>query len=303
MGIELEEKLYIEHKLKLAGDYEAQGKHLHAIQIYTALLNQYPLLIEACFSLAEIYQQSDKINAAVGIISSMIEKDFENIEKRMYAGQFYLKNSMWSEAIDVLEIVMAEEKSYVSYLRGFAYYQLKDYELSKINFLNYVIRESDNSLKQEGYLFLAKNCIELNDFQSAVNFLKKIETTYSSYWEFQYLSAVVYQNLGMMEHALTNIEKAIKLNSKNPDIFALAGQLQLRQGDYKKAERRFHKCIELKKDISPEIYTGLAEACLKSDKMEDALIYYDTALKLDPKNSAALRGKIAAEYKLKNGIS
>jgi tetratricopeptide (TPR) repeat protein len=232
----------------------------------------------------------------------MIENDIENIEKRMYAGQYFIKYAMWNEALDVLEYVMAEEESYVSYLRGFAYYQLKDYELSKINFLNFVIRESDNSLKHEGFLFLAKDCIELKDYKSAENYLNKIETTYSSYWEFQYLSALVFQNIGMLEHALTCVEKALKLNSKNPEIFALAGQLQLRQGDYKKAERRFHKCIELKEDLSSDIYTGLAEACLKSDKMKDALAYYDTALKLDPENRAALKGKAAVEYKLKNNM-
>lgn len=298
----MEEKLIIEHKLKLAEDFEAQGKQLHAIQIYSSLLDKYPLLMEACFSLAEIYQRCDNINAASEIISSMIESDSESIEKRMYAGQFYLKYAMWNEAIDVLEYIMVEEESYVSYLRGFAYYQLGDYELSKLNFLNYVVRESDNSLKHEGYLFLAKISIELKDFQAAENFLKKIENTYSSHWEFHYLSAVVYQNNGMLEHAITKIEKAVKLNSKNPEVFALAGQLQLKHGNYKNAERRFLKCIELKEYLSSEVYTGLAEACLNSNKMKDALAYYDTALKLDPDNGTALKGKATAEYKIKNGI-
>ncbi|QQS37048.1 MAG: tetratricopeptide repeat protein [Ignavibacteriales bacterium] len=296
----MEEKLKIEHKLKQAEEFEANGKFLHAIQVYTSLIEQYPQLTEAIFCLADLYQKLNNINSASSLISLMIENDPDNIEKRMFAGQFFLKNSLWNEAIDVLELVMAEEDGYVSYLRGFAYYKLNEFELSKINFLNYVIRETDSSLKHEGYLFLAKNCIELKDYHSAENFLKKIESVYSSYWEYQYLFGLVYKNIGMLEHAIVCAEKAIKLNSKNAEAFALAGQLQLISGDYKKAERRFYKCLELKDDFSADIYTGLAEVCLKSDNLKEALAYYNTALKLDPQNNTAQKGKAAAEHKLNN---
>ncbi len=302
MGITLDEKIIIEHRLKQAEDYEAQGKPLHAIQVYTALLEEYPAVMEAAYNLAELYQRLNNINAASKVIETILGAESGNIENRMYAGQFYLKYSMWNEALDVLEQIMPEEESYVSYLRGYAHYKLEEYELSKLNLLNYVIRETDNTLKLEGYLLLVKDCIGLKDYKSAENFLKKIEAAYSSYWEFHYLSAQVYKNIGMIEHAITSAEKTIKLNPKQPDAFALAGQLQLAFGDYKKAERRFYKCIELKEDLTSDIYTGLAEACLKSDKTKDALAYFNTALKIDPENRAALKGKETAEYQLKNNI-
>lgn len=302
MGITLDKKIIIEHKLKQGEDYEAQGKLLHAMQIYTSLLEEHPALVEASFNLAELYQRLNNTNAASGVIQSMLEAGSENVENRMYAGQFYLKYSMWNEALDVLDHVMPEEESYVSYLRGYAHFKLEEFELSKLNLLNYVIRETDNTLKLEGYLLLIKDCIGLKDYNSAENFLKKIQAAYSSFWEFHYLSAQVYKNLGMIEHAITSAEKAIKLNPKQPEAFAIAGQLQLQFGDYKKAERRFYKCIELKEDLSAEIYTGLAEACLKSDKTKDALAYFNTALKLDPENRVALKGKETAEYQLKNNI-
>ena len=69
-----------------------------------------------------------------------------------------------------------------------------------------------------------------------------------------------------------------------------------------KAERNFLKHIESTDEASSEVYTKLAEACLKGNKAKDALAYYDIALKIDPLNKYALEGKKSAASIVNNNI-
>ena len=70
-------------------------------------------------------------------------------------------------------------------------------------------------------------------------------------------------------------------------------------GDYLKAEKNLLKFIESIDDASSDIYTKLADACLKREKAKDALNYYEIALKIDPENNSALEGIKKADHLLK----
>ncbi len=63
-----------ESNLKKAKNYEAQGKFLHAIQIYTALINENPDIREIYFDLAEVYEKLGKQNVALNLLKSYLNK-------------------------------------------------------------------------------------------------------------------------------------------------------------------------------------------------------------------------------------
>ena len=95
----------------------------------------------------------------------------------------------------------------------------------------------------------------------------------------------------MYTHSYDSINKGIKLNKKEPVLYKWAGKINLKLVDYNKAKKSFEKYIDLKEDITSKDYSYLAGACLKSGKLNEALNFFNTAIKLDPKNKIALEGK------------
>lgn len=303
MGIKLEKKFQIEHKLKTAKDFEVQGKPLHAVQIYKTLIDEHPHLTEAYFSLAELYQQLGNIEPAVEMLEALVESEPENMEHRLFLGQYFLKAQKWEDAIETLSYILPDEEPLVSFFLGYSHFMLKDYELSRLKFLSFVGYRDQPELVYEAYLYLSKIEIEMKNFEAALKYAKKTEGIYSNHWELNLIYAKCFYNLGMHAHGISSIEKAVRLNPKEPSVFEWAGKVYLKHGDYLKAEKSFLKFIEWEEEISSEAYSNLAEACLKISKAEEALAYFTTALKIDPNNKFAAEGKKNVSKLLKNNVA
>jgi tetratricopeptide (TPR) repeat protein len=121
--------------------------------------------------------------------------------------------------------------------------------------------------------------------------VKKAEVVYSDYWELNLINSIIYYNLGMYAHAVLPVEKAMSLNPGDNSSYEWAGRIYLKSGDYIKAEKYFLKHIDAVENPASDIYASLAEACFRNNKTEDAVLYYDVALKIDPQNIFAAEGK------------
>ena len=120
-----------QYKLKTARDFEAQSKPLYAIQIYLLLINDYPKFTEPYFRLAEIYETMGKLNSAIDLFEKISNLQPEDKDVKLYYGQFLIRNAKWEKAIEVLSFISSEEEPIVFYFTGYAYFMLKDFELSK----------------------------------------------------------------------------------------------------------------------------------------------------------------------------
>jgi tetratricopeptide (TPR) repeat protein len=288
--------------MKVAHDYESEGKLLHAAQIYNQILQEYPDFMDVYYSLANLYEHMGNIKPALDLLKSYLENDPENKEIRLFLGQYLLRNSKWEEAIDVLSFIMPEDEHIVAFFIGYSHFMLGEYELAKISLENFISNEDHPELVQEANIYLAKITLKLKDYENALLYAKKADVMYSNFWELNQIYAETYYNLGMYAHAVTPIEKAIKLNPSESSPYEMAGKIYLKLGDYLKAEKNFLKYIETIEDASSDIYTKLAEACLKGEKPKDALAYFDIAIKLDPENKTALAGKNKAASILNNNM-
>jgi len=293
-----------QYKLKTAREFEEQNKPLHAIQVYLLLINDYPKFTEPYFRLAEIYEELSKLNSAIDLFEKISNIQPDDKDVKLYYGQFLIRNAKWEKAIEILSFVSSEDEPIVFYFKGYAYFILKDFELAKANFLSFIISDEQPEIIQEAYLYLAKIEIELKKFNSALRYVKKTEVLFSDFWELHIIYAQIYFNLDMINHAIKSVEKAIRFNSKEPTVFVWAGKIYFKNNDYKQAEKHFTRFIELSEDISSEHYTMLAEAYLRNGKFREAVTYFNSAVKLDPKNKAAVAGKNNAQHLLtKNSIS
>ncbi len=299
----MEQDYQYSYKLKQARDFEAEGKFLHALQIFTSLLKEFPDKNEIYFGLANLYESMGSLDKALTLLNSFLEENPENTEIRIYLGQTLLKHSRWEETVETLSYILPEEEPVVSFFIGYANFMLKEYELAKINFNNFISSEDQTELLYDAHIYLAKIELKLKNYNNALKFAKKAEVFYSNYWELNYIYAETYFKLCMYAHAAAPIEKAIKLNPDEPSPYELAGKIYLKMGDYSKAEKYFLNYIEKIEYVSSDTYAFLAEAYLNSENPKDALAYYDIAIKLDPGNKNAIEGKNKASFLLNNNMA
>ncbi len=288
----------LQHRLKTAREFEAQGKLLHAVQIYLLIIQDHPDLIEAYFDLADLYESMGNIAPGVDILESLTIQYPDDKDIRLFLGQYLLRNSKWNEAIEVLSYILPEEEPMVSFFLGYSHYMLQEFEIARLNFLNFIPKQKHSELLYEANLYLAKIEVKLKNFERALNYAKKTEEFYSNFWELNFIYADCYYNLGMYAHAVNPVEKAIKLNPKEISLFKLAGKIHLKHGDYLKAEKHFLRFIESIENVTSDDYTKLGEACLKAFKAKDAINYFDVAISLDPANKFAVEGKKSASILL-----
>ena len=279
----------IKYKLKLASQFLSEGKKLHALQVLKSLIME-GASEEIYFQLAELYESMGFVNSGKNILLDLIEQNPQTNEIKLFLGQYLLRNSEWFEAIEVLNNISDSTPSSL-FLIGYSYMMLKEFELSREYFQKFINRNEDKELKQEANLYLAKIEYELNHFDSALQYAKNAQYLYSDFWELNLILAKVYYSLEMVTHAVTPIKKALQLNPKEAVVKEVAGKIYFKLEEYKKAEMYFTEYIEMSSEVSAEIYTLLARSFLKQRKTDEAKLFFELALNIDPEYSPAMIGK------------
>lgn len=279
----------LKYKLKLVSQFLSEGKRLHAMQVLKSLIME-GASEEIYFQLAELYESMGFVNSGKNILLELIEQNPQSNETKLFLGQYLLRNSEWFEAIEVLNNISDSTPSSL-FLIGYSYMMLKEFELSREYFQKFINNNENKELKQEANLYLAKIEYELNHFDSALQYAKNAQYLYSDFWELNLILAKVYYSLGMVTHAVTPIKKALQLNPKEAVVKEAAGKIYFKLEEYKKAEIYFNEYIEMSSEVSAEIYTLLARSFLKQRKTDEAKLFFELALNIDPEYSPAMTGK------------
>ena len=279
----------IKFRLRLASAFIAEGKNLHAIQVYKNLIEETDRN-EFYFQLAEIYENMGFVEAGKNILTELLENKEPDNDVTLYFGQYLLRNSRWFEAIEVLNSI-SDSTSAALFLIAYSYLMLNEFELAKEYFSNFIISDEKNDLKQEANLYLAKIEYELRNYDSALKYATNAEYLYSDFWELNLILAKVYYSLDMFTHAVNPIQKALKLNSKDATVQEFAGKIYYQLQDYKKAEKFFSEFIDLSSEVSAEIYTLLAKSFVKQRKIDEANLFFGLALQIDPAYQPAIAAK------------
>ena len=279
----------IKFKLKLASAFISEGKYLHAIQIYKFLIEETER-VDIYFQLAEIYEGLGFIDAGKNILDELSSlKNTDDV--RLYFGQYLLRNARWFESIEVLNTI-SESTPAALFLVAYSYMMLKEFDLAKEYFTNFINSDEKNDLKHEANLYLAKIEYELRNYDSALNYANNVQYLYADFWELNLILAKVYFSLDMFTHAVSPIQKALKSNPKEAAVQEFAGKIYFNLQDYKKAEKFFSEFIDLSSDVSAEIYTLLAKSFVKQRKKEEANLFFELALQIDPAYKPAIKAKV-----------
>ncbi|WP_223702032.1 tetratricopeptide repeat protein [Sutcliffiella deserti] len=132
-------------------------------------------------------------------------------------------------------------------------------------------------------LSLAEVYIDLDEEDEAMALLENIEEEEEGYIQGLLLLADLYQAQGLYEVSENKLLMAKKISPSEPIIDLALGEINLSQGDYKKAIPYYKAVVPHRKEIEFDLEERLAECYSATGQFEEAIPYFDTALQKELK--------------------
>lgn len=281
-------KEYYDIKIKKAIDLEEEGKYLHALQIYKALLNEQSDNKVLVIRLADLFDRMNNKSAAMNLLEDYIAENPNDNDVVLYFGEYLIKNSEFERATDILTFVDGDFKGVADYMIAVSYFKMGEYEIAKLNLEQFIETNKGSNLIPDAYIHLAKSWIGLKNYDQALEIMKKCETIFSLNWEVHLTLAQIYYFKEMFFHAYEEIKSAIKLES-NLVLFEWAGKISLKLGKYENAEKFLRNSLK-QNNVNSEIYSLLGLTYLKTQDIENAKKHFTKALEINPEDQLALDG-------------
>lgn len=282
MGISKLNELKFQEKLKLAASYESLDNYLHAIQIYTSLINEDSSYIDSYISYASLYERMGKIPEALKIIDKLIKSNPGNDYALLFAAEFNLHYSYWNETVEIISNLDSKEFPVVDYWFGLCYYNLKEFYSAREYLEKFCKQNPDVDQSPEATLLLAKIEFELNNYKVALKYAEKIQYYDPDNWELNLIMTKIFYKLDMYSHAAQQADKALNNKKNNPEIIETAAIIYFKSGDIKKAEKFFKLLLETSDNISAEVYFYFGAIETLHKRFDKARNYLELALKIEP---------------------
>lgn len=278
------------HRFDRASRFEKEGKLLHALQVYLQLLEEFPEEDYTLAALANLYEKLEKPELGILLLQERLKVDLENLPLRLFAGHYFFRQQAWDTTIEYLSAFSPAEEPLIAFFVGYSYYMLKNYELAKHHFKLFLDVNKETDFLQDAFVYLAKACVHLEQFNEALDYVNKAHEYYSEYYELHLLYAIIYYYLEMDYNALVAIEKTLKLNKTDPGVFDWAGKIAFRCGEPEKSVKYFQKYLDVGGDQSAEFYAHYGMSLLHNKKIDQAKTHFELALRFDEENALAKKG-------------
>lgn len=223
-----------------------------------------------------------------------IRLDFAEAHRRL--AQLYRRRKNDAEAVKSFQdAIKYEPKSVPSYLDLAGIYRAQKNYDEAIKLLTTAIGIAPKSAElyqQLGLVYLARKDADeaLTNFNRAIEYDSKDSVTY-------FYLARVYSELRLEDdEAINQLLKGIECNPKDPDFDVAIAEINRRRKNYLEAIKYFESAIQ-KVPASPWNYKDLAKIYEAQGRNDDAIRYYNEALKRMTPNDSATKelylGRIA----------
>ncbi len=141
--------------------------------------------------------------------------------------------------------------------------------------------------------------LKAESFSSALEqfqFVVKADQKALTVPEIYLLIAEAQMGAGQKDNAISSLEKAIALNSKNIEAYARLADLYQKNGMEEKARKTYETLLNLSPN-DPQVYLALGQHSLKSKKYSDALSNFEKSNSLR-RSSSASEGMATAAFNL-----
>jgi Tfp pilus assembly protein PilF len=275
-------------------------------------------------------QQHGEYEAAIRDYRSALQADPKMVEAQVNLGAALAHVGQYDEAIAMYKAALPglSFKNPVLLNIGLAYYKKGDFANAREQFAAvHKLQPNDGRVAT----LLGDTDVRLDRPQDAVALLRPLDAGNATNLDFQYVYGLALIGSGQRDegvqrvvkvaqatnnagaflvagttflqmndavHARQNLEAALRLNPKLPNIYTLVGTARDKTGDAKDAEPVFREALKVNPDdFEANLYLGTI--LYKRRNMDEAKIYLDHALKLKPSDTVARYE--AAMYKSTSG--
>lgn len=281
MGVALSEQIKFSEKLNLAAGYENIGNYLHALQIYTSLIESDETYIEPYLRLVLLYEKTGRIEEAEKVLGKLTELNSGSDYALIFASEFLIRFSKWEKALSIVKNIDESVYPIAYYWSGLCNYNMKNYKQARKS-LEYLRKIDDKYEYWSHALFLLANIeFDTAKYNEALELAREVEFVHNDNWELYLLLAKIYDKLDMIVHAEEKILKALQFSKGNAAVYESAAKIFLKSGKLKKSEKYFNLLLESTDEISAEIYSSIASIAEANKEIEKARLYYELALSID----------------------
>lgn len=297
----------------LASYYLVNRQFDKAEESYKALAALQPDKPESQAVLADFYSSINRIDDSVKIYQDILAKSPDYMQGRYRLGEILLtKGDTQGASVQIEEILKKDQQDRQALLlraRMRAQDGNADNLKAAIEDLKNVLRQEPNS--RTAMYFMAQMNFQLGLIDQARTFAADLEKNYPDYLPARLMQLQLTlgagDNRGAITQAndlLTRLDKAAPDRDNSPQLLAQirektllvrgTAQLQLRNVPAARQDFEFARTIA---PNDPVVYNSLALTSLAENSAQDAITFFETALKVDATNFDALNGLITLYVK------
>lgn len=270
--------------LKNAIAEQQQGDFQSAIRDYRTVLKLRPNMVEAKVNLGAALVRVGQFDEAITMYRSALPSLSAKDPVLMNLGLAYYKKGDFANAREQFETVHKAEPTdaRVAILLGDTYVRLKKPEAA-VEILKTLEAANERNLDFQYVFGLA--LISAGQRRAGVPHIEKV-AQHGNSADAYLLAGTTLLQLNDYEKARPDLEAALRMNPKFPNIYTLVGTVRDKTGDAQQAEPAFREALKINPDdFDANLYLGAI--LYKRRQMDEAKTYLDAAIKLNPTNNLA----------------
>ncbi len=278
------DRLSPDRLFKDALDAQQRGDFGTAIRDYRDLLKLRPKTVAARVNLGVALAHEGQYDAAIAEYRSALPDLSDKSAVLLDLALAYYKKGDWENARGQLEPLHGAQpkNARIAILLGDTYLRLKE-PSAAVTLLTPLDRE--NSQDMDLQYVLGSALIQTGQRREGISRVEKAAEAGNSADAYMLAGATLLQ-INELEQARRDLETALRLDPKLPGIYTLAGTARDKTGDVADAEAAFRQALILNpNDFEANLYLG--GILYKRRQLDEAKMFLDKALRLDPKSSMA----------------
>lgn len=270
--------------LKSAIEAQQRGDYQEAVRDYRRVLELQPNMVETKVNLAAALVHLGQFDDAIALYRSVLPSLSEKNAVQLDLALAYFKKGDFENARQQLEPLHQAQPSRVqtAILLGATEVQLGDPEAA-VAVLEPLEKANSQNLDME--YVLGSALIKSGKRREGVTRVERVaESGHSA--DAYLLAGATLMQLNEYERARRDLDTALSLDPKLPGIYTLVGTARDKTGNTKEAETAFRDALRINlNDFEANLYLGAI--LQKRRQFEEAKIYLDRALQLNPSSSMA----------------
>ncbi|MGE5458117.1 MAG: tetratricopeptide repeat protein, partial [Methanococcaceae archaeon] len=215
--------------------------------------------------------------------------NFEKNKVRFYLAECYFAQKEYSKALKNYNDIDSDSKEFagqVSYGKGYAYYNLKDFKNASYYLADFVKKNRNSTFYQDARLRLADSYYGEKKFADASRIYKEVFLSGNPDFSGDYAYYQYAQALYKAGNANEAIKEFAQLQEKFPDSKYVAesqyviGWIMFQKGNFKDAITNYNHLIYKypSSPVVPVAYNSIGNSYFNLGKYDSAIVYYEKVL-------------------------